>query len=149
MKPSSIVPIQKKRKTLIDEQAMPDKSSPASPAFAENLCAFPETIFHSGEELFETIILADGNTRIERIVSHGHVSPEGFWYEQDEDEWVLVLEGTARIGFADGSEVTLKKGGHLLLPQHVRHRVTHTSSPCVWLAVFANSLRRCLEGGPK
>jgi hypothetical protein len=31
------------------------------------------------DELFTTL-LNTGNVRIERIVSHGHASPEGFWY---------------------------------------------------------------------
>ncbi len=117
------------------------KTTPPPYPATGDLLAFPETLPGSDEELFETIVRAGGNARIERIVSHGHVSPEGFWYDQDEDEWVLVVEGTARIGFADGGEIVLEKGCHLLLPRHVPHRVLHTSSPCVWLAEVAESQR--------
>ena len=122
---------------------MPDKKTPAPLSSAENLFVFPETLSSGGGEFFETIACANGNARIERIVSYGHVSPEGFWYDQDEDEWVLILEGSARIDFADGTEVAMEKGSHLLLPRHVPHRVARTSSPCIWLAVFADSLSRC------
>jgi len=84
-------------------------------------------------------LLAAGNgVRVERIVSHGHCSPAGFWYDQGEAEWVVLLSGAARIGFADGSEVTLTPGDHLHLPAHTRHRVTWTdpARATVWLAVF-------------
>ena len=79
-----------------------------------------------------------GPVRIERIVSHGHRSPDGFWYDQAEAEWVALLRGAARIAFADGREVRLAPGDHLLLPPHTRHRVAWTDPdrPTVWLAVF-------------
>jgi len=84
-------------------------------------------------------LLARGKqVRVERIVSHGHSSPEGFWYDQAEAEWVALLSGAARIGFADGREVSLTPGDHLHLPPHTRHRVTWTdpTRATVWLAVF-------------
>lgn len=74
--------------------------------------------------------------RIERIVSNGHASPEGFWYDQDEQEWVLLLEGEAEIEFAKSEPVHLTRGDTLNLPAHTRHRVASTSRPAVWLAVF-------------
>lgn len=92
-------------------------------------------------EFFETLLIGAGGVRVERIISHGQSTPEGEWYDQDEDEWVVVLEGNAAIGFPDGSEISLDKGGHCFLPKHARHRVARTSSPCVWLAVFAESLK--------
>ena len=82
--------------------------------------------------------------RIERIVSKGHVSPPGFWYDQDLDEWVALLQGEAVIRFENGVARRLLAGDWLLLPARQRHRVESTSSdpPCVWLAVhgrFAGS----------
>ena len=74
--------------------------------------------------------------RIERIISEGQSSPPGFWYEQDEDEWVLLLAGNACLEWADGSTTALASGDALLIPARTRHRVAMTSSPAVWLAVF-------------
>ncbi len=82
-------------------------------------------------------VLARGNgVRIERIVSRGHVSPDGFWYNQDDVEWVVLLTGAARLRFED-REVELGTGDYLHIPAHRRHRVEWTSpdEPTVWLAV--------------
>ncbi len=78
-----------------------------------------------------------GTTRIERIVSHGQASPKGFWYDQDETEWVIVLSGSARLEFED-RELGLGPGDHVEIPAHTRHRVSWTTpdEPTVWLAVF-------------
>ena len=83
-----------------------------------------------------TELLRHGSVRMERIVSNGHVSPDGFWYDQDEQEGVLLLEGEAGIEFADRERVHLTRGDTLNLPAHTRHRVTDTSQPAIWLAVF-------------
>jgi cupin 2 domain-containing protein len=76
--------------------------------------------------------------RIERIVSTGQASPPGFWYDQPDDEFVVLLTGGARLRFEDG-EVTLdmKPGDWVEIPAHVRHRVESTQAdpPTVWLAV--------------
>lgn len=107
----------------------------------------PET-FLSGN-LFSTIqadgreesfldLLRGKNLRIERIVSHGHRSPDGFWYDQPWHEWVLVLKGAARLA-VEGREqpVRLNEGDYCLLPAHLRHRVEWTAEDreTVWLAV--------------
>jgi cupin 2 domain-containing protein len=89
-------------------------------------------------EHFETLLARPG-LRIERIISHGQASPPGFWYEQAEDEWVLVVAGRAALGFPDGSEVELGPGEWLSLPARCRHRVLRTASPTVWLAVFGGA----------
>ena len=96
------------------------------------------------EEVFTELLRGDA-LRIERIVSDGHASPEGFWYDQDQDEWVALLEGEAGIAFADGRQVHLTRGDLLSLPAHTRHRVTYTSRPAIWLAVFysSRSSKRC------
>ena len=88
------------------------------------------------DELLTTLLKA-ANIRIERIVSHGHVSPDGFWYDQDEHEWVIVLQGAARLRFED-SVVELKPGDFVNIPAHKKHRVewTTTDEPTIWLAVF-------------
>jgi cupin 2 domain-containing protein len=74
--------------------------------------------------------------KIERIVSHAAVSPEGFWYDQEQDEWVVVLEGEATLRLLEPDEIVeLKKGDHLFIPRHRKHRVERTSSRTIWLAV--------------
>jgi cupin 2 domain-containing protein len=75
--------------------------------------------------------------RIERIVSHGHASPGGFWYDQDRHEWVVVLTGAARLRF-DDDIVELKPGDFATIPAHTKHRVEWTTpdEPTVWLAVL-------------
>jgi cupin 2 domain-containing protein len=73
------------------------------------------------EELIEVLVETQ-NVRIERIVSTGHASPEGFWYDQNQHEWVVVLKGAARLRFED-STVEMKSGDHLNIPAHGKHRV--------------------------
>lgn len=76
--------------------------------------------------------------RIERIISHGHASPPGFWFDQNSAEWVLVLQGAAQIVFeGDADPVSLKPGDYLHIPPHVRHRVAWTDPDqvTVWLAI--------------
>ncbi len=89
-------------------------------------------------EVSETLFAAPG-LRIERIVSLGQASPEGFWYDQAEAEWVLLLAGRARLRFADEAAARLLgPGDHLHIAPHRRHRVdwTDPAQPTVWLAVF-------------
>ena len=89
------------------------------------------------EELVE-VLAENQHVRIERIVSTGHASPEGFWYDQDEAEWVVVLKGEAKLLFEDGASVEMTPGDHVLIPAHRKHRVEWTmpDEPTVWLAVF-------------
>ncbi|MEM0925698.1 MAG: GNAT family N-acetyltransferase [Planctomycetota bacterium] len=89
------------------------------------------------DELVE-VLARSPHARIERIVSAGHRSPNDFWYDQDESEWVVVLSGAARLRFDDGSEIEMHPGDHLLIPSGRRHRVEWTSDKerTVWLAVF-------------
>lgn len=93
-----------------------------------------------------TALLERPHLRLERIVSTGQVSPPGFWYDQPDDEWVLLVSGAARIAIEDGDEIRLGPGSFLLLPAHCRHRVTWTDpdSPTVWLAlrVSPNAIAR-------
>ena len=83
-----------------------------------------------------TAILAENETlRIERIVSAGQTSD---WYDQEETEFVVLIEGNAEIEYDNGKCVALVKGDMLLIAPHERHRVSYTSStpPCIWLCVF-------------
>ena len=89
-------------------------------------------------EYFQTLLSGPAGLRVERIISHGHVTPDNEWYDQEQDEWVLVLEGSATLGFADGSERTLSRGESLFLPRHLKHRVLFSSTPCFWLAVHGS-----------
>ena len=73
--------------------------------------------------------------KIERILSHRHSSPEGFWYDQVEDEWVMVLRGEATLEFAEGDLVEMKEGDFLLIPRRQKHRVRRTGAATVWLAI--------------
>ena len=90
------------------------------------------------EELVD-VLVDTARVRIERIVSRGQSSPPGFWYEQAEHEWVLLLRGRARLGFDHGArEVELGEGDHLFIPAGRRHRVAWTDpdSETIWVAVF-------------
>ncbi len=88
-------------------------------------------------EVFQPLLEQDG-VRIERIVSHGQATPEGEWYDQGCDEWVLLLSGSARLLIEGETEPrVLANGDHLLLPAGCRHRVewTDPGRPTIWLAV--------------
>lgn len=87
------------------------------------------------DELFTTLLDAS-SVRIERIVSHGHASPDGFWYDQDRHEWLIVLKGATRLRFEEET-VAMKPGDFLNIPAHQKHRVEWTTpdEATVWLAV--------------
>lgn len=91
---------------------------------------------HLPDELI-TILIDAADVRIERIVSHGHVSPKDFWYDQPQHEWVIVLKGAARLQFGDGM-FEMKVGDFVNIPAHKKHRVEWTTpdEPTIWLAVF-------------
>jgi cupin 2 domain-containing protein len=96
---------------------------------------------HLPEQIAEeqlTQLLSTPSLTIERIVSRGHASPPGFWYDQDRPEWVVVLAGSAAL-LLDGEAAAriLCRGDYVHIPAHVRHRVEWTdgSEPTIWLAV--------------
>jgi cupin 2 domain-containing protein len=103
--------------------------------FSTNIYAYiPEQL---PEELFECIIKKD-NILIERIISNGHVTPAGQWYDQTGDEWVILLQGQATLLFEENQRlVRLTPGDYLLIPAHTRHRVKWTlpNFNTIWLAV--------------
>ena len=89
------------------------------------------------EELVEALYERPG-VRIERIVSSGQASPDGHWYDQDSDEWVLVVAGSARLRIdGEAEDRKLGEGDYVFLPAHCRHRVAWTRSepPTVWLVI--------------
>ena len=90
-----------------------------------------------GSDELSTILEQSPHLRIERIVSQGQASPGGFWYDQDQHEWVIVLAGAARIQFEDGI-IDLKVGDFVNIVAHRKHRVDWTTpdEPTVWLAIF-------------
>ncbi|MGM0593798.1 MAG: cupin domain-containing protein [Pseudomonadota bacterium] len=96
--------------------------------------AIPDTFT---DELFEDLV-AGGGVRVERILSQGHRSPASGWYDQNENEWVVVLQGAGKVVFEDGGEVLLSPGDYLNIPKNVKHRVawTEPDAVTVWLAVF-------------
>lgn len=89
------------------------------------------------KELIEEII-EGGKFKLKRIVSRGHVTPKGDWYDQDKDEWVILLKGSADL-LIEGETVpiSLKPGDHVHFPAHKKHRVERTdpNSETIWLAL--------------
>jgi cupin 2 domain-containing protein len=88
------------------------------------------------QELLESLV-DSGSVHIERIVSRGHRSPPEDWYDQEKNEWVMVLQGAARLVFADGRELSLGPGDWVNIAARDKHRVswTHPETATVWLAV--------------
>ena len=88
------------------------------------------------KEAFEQLNGSD-DVKIERIISKGHTSPEHGWHDQDKSEWVLILQGAARLRFHDGGTRELKEGDFLTIPPHCKHRVewTPADQETIWLAV--------------
>jgi cupin 2 domain-containing protein len=94
--------------------------------------ALPDT--GAGEEFIE--LLSRPGLKIERIVSSGQSSPAGFWYDQPQAEWVLLLQGEAQLAFEDEPAPRLLRAGDFLdIAPHRRHRVESTAALTVWLAV--------------
>lgn len=89
------------------------------------------------DELMD-VLLTSPQIRIERIISKGHNSPKNFWYDQEQNEWILIIEGSAKIRFESDQIIDLKKGDYLNIPAHVKHRVEMTSNKTetIWLAIF-------------
>jgi cupin 2 domain-containing protein len=111
---------------------------------ARNLFTELPSIASGASEACDTLLETEG-VKIERIVSHCAASPEGFWYDQPQDEWVLVAKGEATLLIFPEERISLKTGDHVLLPAHCRHRVERTSEETVWVAVHVR--RRQANGG--
>ena len=84
-------------------------------------------------------LVSSGPVRIERIVSNGHCSEPGFWYDQNQNEWVMLVQGEARLRFREGDRIVhLAPGDYINIAAHVQHRVdwTKADGATIWLAVF-------------
>ena len=91
----------------------------------------------SSEEIFETIIKAN-QFKIERIISNGLSTDKKKWYDQDVDEWVILLKGSAGLLFeSNNEEIIMKPGDYVNIPAHQKHRVewTDANEETIWLAV--------------
>lgn len=88
------------------------------------------------KEIFENLI-ESGSVKVERIISRGQASPPVGWYDQDQAEWVMILQGEAIICVEDDEDYHLVAGGYLNIPAHTRHRVKWTSPEIetIWLAI--------------
>ncbi len=105
-----------------------------------NIFSLPQQLPLQNEvELFEKLA-GNSSLLIERIISTGLTTPENKWYDQELDEWVVLLQGEARLLFANNEVITLKNGDYLLIPAGKKHQVVYTSSapPCIWLAIHGN-----------
>lgn len=108
------------------------------------------TLIKSTDNIFESIPIMQANTeiiseilsgesiRIEKIYSNGYISDKNFWYDLDENEWVILLQGNAIIESEDSTITKLSGGDYIFIPAHCKHRVTYTSSSpeCIWVAFF-------------
>jgi cupin 2 domain-containing protein len=97
---------------------------------------FEDLPAHLPAEVVQTLVSAR-SFRIERIISCGHASPDDFWYDQPEHEFVVVLRGAAQLRFEEGV-LDLNLGSFINIPAHKRHRVewTDPDQPTIWLAVY-------------
>jgi len=97
-------------------------------------------------EHFEKIFQSE-KFKIERIISFGQVTPKGEWYNQEQDEYVMLIEGKAELEFEDKRRVKLTKGDYLLIPAHLKHKVTQTSKkpPCIWLAIYGYFIKEKVQ----
>jgi len=88
------------------------------------------------DEVFEFLAQSE-DVKIERIISKGHKSPGSGWYDQEQNEWVLVLKGSASISFENEAVIDLKEGDYINISAHVKHKVISTSTitETIWLAI--------------
>jgi cupin 2 domain-containing protein len=95
---------------------------------------FAQTASPTGEEVIHPLL--DGKSfRLESIHSFAQPTPKGFWYDQDTEEWVLLVKGSAVLEFEGDGMLELKSGDHLVIPPHSRHRVDFTSPDAIWIAL--------------
>ena len=96
-----------------------------------------ECLIESASEEFGTL-LETGHFKLERIISGVQAAPPGEWYDQDKDEWVILLKGSAGLSFEDGENtLVMKPGDYIHIPARRRHRVewTDPTQKTIWLAL--------------
>ncbi len=93
----------------------------------------------SKSEFFETL-QESSKIKIERIVSKGNSDNVDFWYQQARDEWVILVQGTAKIKFEDGEILEMLAGEHVFIPRDKKHKIIETSTrpECIWIGVHAD-----------
>ncbi|EAQ6497558.1 cupin domain-containing protein [Salmonella enterica subsp. salamae] len=92
-------------------------------------------------ELIQSILVGDNGFRMERIVSRGHYTSSGFWYDQNENEWIMLVSGSAIIEYEENKKlIEMYPGDTIIIPAHCRHRVVWTDPlQCsIWLVIFYN-----------
>lgn len=82
------------------------------------------------------VVFEDKKVRIEEILSRGEASPQGFWFDQSDCEFVYLADGFASLEFSDGLKLSLHKGESFFIEKHIKHRVSQTSQDCKWICVF-------------
>lgn len=99
-----------------------------------NILSIPDPL--PAQEVVEALI-ADRGVLIERIISAGQTTQLGLWLDQERDEWVVLLQGQARLAWPNGRVMEMEPGDWAFISAHERHRVDYTSPqpPCIWLAV--------------
>ncbi|HRQ30414.1 MAG TPA: cupin domain-containing protein [Saprospiraceae bacterium] len=103
---------------------------------------FKELPLNRDCEFFEDILQQKG-FKLERIISFGQNTPENEWYDQEQEEWVILLKGSATLVFEDKpGEIELNPGDHLLIKAHQKHRVSRTDpdQPSFWLAIHFDTV---------
>jgi len=97
---------------------------------------FDSTTPDKAEEIFTSLVKKE-HVHIERIVSYGHITEAGQWYDQSKNEWVMIIKGAAQIEFENDRVETLKAGDYINIPAHQKHRVSWTkeNTETIWLAV--------------
>jgi len=85
----------------------------------------------AGDEIFSTL-LEHKNIKIELINSNSVISGES--YQQEQDEWILLLEGEATLE-VEGVAQLLKTGDYLFISAQTVHRVLFTDKKTLWLAI--------------
>ena len=83
-------------------------------------------------------LMSSSAFELEKIVSYGQITPEGQWYDQGHDEWVMLVKGTAVLRFEDEQQLTLNAGDILTISAHQKHRVEQCSRDAIWLALHIN-----------
>ena len=90
------------------------------------------------DEVFDTILASDG-CEIKRIISKGHQSSPNYWYDQERNEWVMVLKGAAALKFENSKKILeMMPGDYVHIPAHCKHRVEWTDPDVetIWLAMY-------------
>jgi cupin 2 domain-containing protein len=126
------------KKESAEQKSKTKEETPKTPVKKQVKNIFKRIPSNMKEEFIEALMEAK-DVKIERIVSKGHASPPGHWYNQDRDEYVILLKGSAGILFeGKDDEIILGRGDYLNIPAHVKHRVawTDTKEETVWLAVY-------------